>query len=475
MSLDYDLVIIGNTLEAFSAALQAIKLKARVALVLGETKNNCYTEIDSFTFNYFTYLDKNWQNLTQYGINHQSFQKLDITQIKTWLKQSKKDIEEYYSPEKLAILGVDIIYDSGEFCRLPQLGFVLKNRTLRSRNYLLAMGSIPIIPNIQGLSEVGYLTLETLEIDKLPDNLLILSQTPIGIELAQQLNCLGKQVTLVVEDNNILPQEDSEIVQLIEAILEAEGITLLPNSSITQIRKIESKKWIQAGNEAIETDEIILITQGNPNIKQLNLEGVKVAVKANKINTNNKLQTTNLNIYACGNITGGYDLSNIAQYEANVAVENALFHPIFKVNYHYHPFHIFTHPIFSRVGLTENQAKQRYEDDLIIIKQNYKTLARAKILDETTGFCKIITRRNGIILGCHIIGNNSDEVINLVAFAMKNSIKIQQFSKLFPSYCTGSEILSQISQNWKDKKFHDNRLLNDWLETLLFWRRKWNK
>ncbi|MGB5772766.1 MAG: NAD(P)/FAD-dependent oxidoreductase [Crocosphaera sp.] len=474
MSLDYDLVIIGNTLEAFFAAFHAVKLKARVALVLGETKNNCYTEIARFTFNYFTFLDKHWQNLTQWDIDNQSVGKLNITQIKTWLKQSKKDIQEYYFLEKLAVLGVDIIHDTGEFCRLPQLGFVLKNRTLRSRRYLLAMGSISTIPKIQGLSEVGYLTIESLEIDKLPHSLLILSQTPIGIELAQQLNSLGKQVTLVVEDNNILPQEDSDAVQIIQAKLEAEGINLLSNSTISQVRKIESKKWIQAGNQAIEIDEIILITHGKPNIEGLNLEGVKVEQKANSIQINNKLQTTNPNVYACGSITGGYDLSNIAQYEASVAVKNAIFYPLFQVNYHYHPFRIFTNPILSRVGLTETQAKQRYDNDLVIIKQNYKTLAKAKILDETTGFCKIITRRNGIILGCHIIGNNSDEIINLVALAIKNNIKIQKISQLFPSHCTSSEILSQISQSWKDKIFQDNRLLNDCLETLLFWRRKWN-
>ena len=140
---------------------------------------------------------------------------------------------------------------------------------------------------------------------------------------------------------------------------------------------------------------------------------------------------------------------------------------------------ILTNPIFSKVGLTETQAKQKYNNDLIILKQNYKTVGKARILDENTGFCKLITRRNGIILGCHLIGFQSDEIINIIALAMKNKLKIQQISQLFPPYGTASEIIAQISQKWQQEKYQDKtpslktRLINNCLETLLFWRRKW--
>lgn len=475
MSLDYDLVIVGNTLEAFSAAFQAVKLKARVALVLGNNKSSIDDEIDRFILNYFAYLDQHWQNLTQWELNPKVISHLDITALQKYIAQIKQDISDDNYPITLARAGVDVIDESGEFCRLPHLGFVLRNRTLRSRRYLLAMGSVSSIPDIQGLSDTGYLTPETLVIDRLPHQLMILSQTPLGIELAQILNRLGKQVTLVVETSNILPQEDSDVVQLIQAQLESEGIKLLINCPVTQVRIIDDKKWIQAGNEAIEAEEIILATQKKPNLAHLNLEGIKVAVKRNQIVVNSKLQTTHSKIYACGSITGGYNLSNIAQYEANIAVKNAIFYPWFQVNYQFYPFRIFTHPILSRVGLTENQARQRYDKDIIVVRQDYKTLTKAQILDEMTGFCKIITRRNGKILGGHLVGNQSDELINLVAFAMKHNIKIQQFSQLFSPDVTTCEILAQISNNWQCQKAQTNHILSDCLETLLFWRRKWNQ
>ncbi|EAZ93899.1 mercuric reductase [Crocosphaera chwakensis CCY0110] len=395
--------------------------------------------------------------------------------MKQWKNKVKQDIKELTNREKLAKLGVDIIEESGEFCRLPKLGFVLKTRTLRSRRYLLAISSLAITPQIPGLAEVGYVIPETLDIDQLPQNIVILCQTYLGIELAQLLNRLGKKITLIIENSNILLQEDKDIIQLIQAILEAENIKLLINSSITQVRKIEGKKWIQAGNKAIETNEIIVVNQRILNTNRLNLEGVKVEIENNKIKTNNKLQTTNPNIYACGRAMGQYSLSNIAQYEASIAIKNTIFYPIFKVNYDYHPIRMLTNPIFSRVGLTETQAQQQYKNDIIIIKQNYKTLVKATVLDETTGFCKLITRRNGLILGCHIIGNNSDEIINIVAYAIKNKIKIQEIAKLFPPYGTISEILFKISRQWQEKKNREKKLLNNCLETLLFWRRKWSQ
>ncbi|MGK7955484.1 MAG: FAD-dependent oxidoreductase [Crocosphaera sp.] len=472
--LIYDLIVIGNTLEAYFAASQAIKFKARVALVWGDRDNNHWQEIDTLILNDITDIQRRCNYLTQSTVKFDSICKLDYEQFQSWKNQVKQNIKTLYSLEKLAALGVDVIEESGEFCRLPKLAFVLKNRTIKSRRYLLAMGSVSKISEIQGLADVGYIALETLNITKLPDKLVILSKTFRGIELAQQLKRLGKQIILVIENSNLFLQEDEEILKLLQGIVEAEGIKLLINRPITQVRKIETKKWIQVGNEAIETDEIIMADQIQSTIQKLNLEGVQVRIEGDKIKTNEKLQTTNPKIYACGTAVNLYSLSNIAQYEASIAVKNAIFYPIFKLNYNYHPFRILTNPIFARVGLTEAQAKERYKNDVIIIKESYKNLVKAKRLDEYTGLCKLITRRNGVILGFHIVGCQSDEIINIVALAIKNKIKINHLSQLFTPYGTAAEMIFQISQKWENQQYQDRKIINNCLETLLFWRRKWN-
>ena len=284
----YDLVIIGNTLEAFFAASQAIKFKARVALVLGNENQISWQEIDSLMLNYFTDVRTHCNELIQSDVRLNSIVLLDVNQLIKWKNEVKQSITIANLLENLANSGVDIIEESGGFCRLPKLGFVLKNRTLHSRRYLLAMGFISKIPQIPTLEEVGYTTLETLNIEQLPDRLVILSKTFIGIELAQQLNRLGKQIVLILEKSNIFLQEDKDILKVLQSIVEAEGIKLLINCSITQVKKIDNNKWIQVGDVAIETDEIIITDPGKANTEKLNLEGVQVEIEGDKIKTNEK-------------------------------------------------------------------------------------------------------------------------------------------------------------------------------------------
>ncbi len=475
MTLDYDLVVIGNTPEAVYAASEAAKFKARVAWVIGDKKTNHYTEIDRCTFSYFTHLEQQWKITTQWDLNSRvSRSNLNPTHIQIWTQQVKANLKEQYSPAMLATMGVDVIFESGEFCRLPQQALVLPSRKLRSRTYLIATGSSPRIPPIIGLSEVGFLTPDTLCLDNLPHELIICSDNPIGIELVQNLGRLGKKITLVVEKKCILSQEDPSVIRLIQAQLEADGIQLLTQSPITQVKQINGKKWVQAGNQAIEADEIILAMGNQPNIKGLNLEGVRVKLTPEKIKVNKNLQTTNPKIYACGGAIGDYKPTNLAQYEASVALKNILFFPCFKVNTHNLASVIFTHPPLSKVGLTETEAKQQYKNRIIVIEESFKTLFKAQITGETTGFFKIITRLNGEILGGHCMGFLGEEFISVIALAINRKIPIQNLADLFPPSPTISIILFQIVKQWKDQKFQENKLLSQGLEQLLFWRRKWS-
>ncbi|MGP0129018.1 MAG: hypothetical protein ACTMUB_07080 [cyanobacterium endosymbiont of Rhopalodia musculus] len=178
MILDYDLVVIGNTPEA-------VKLKVHVAWVMGDKNNNHYTNIEHYTLGYLTYLEQQWKITTQWDLVPDfSLSNFNPTHIKTWTQQFKTNLKEQHSPAVLAAMGVDVIVESGEFCRFPQQAFVLPRRKLRSRTYLIATGSISLIPPIIGLLEVGFLTAETISLDNLPHEIIILSKTTIGIELA---------------------------------------------------------------------------------------------------------------------------------------------------------------------------------------------------------------------------------------------------------------------------------------------------
>ncbi|ACK69179.1 pyridine nucleotide-disulphide oxidoreductase dimerisation region [Gloeothece citriformis PCC 7424] len=474
MTNDYDLVVIGSTPEAIYAASRAAYLKARVALVLQPIEGHLDSAeaIYSRRFTHVTHLFNQFKEI--YPENLQL--SLPLTRVTHWGKEVNTILAEINSPAYLSALGIDVIIGSGELVKLPQQAVVVEGRKLRSQAYLLATGANLITSQIEGLEEVGYLTTRDLwhpdKLEFLPHHLAIVGQSPIGIELAQNLNRLGKDVTLIIEDQQFLPHEDSETAMVLQAILESEGIKIYTQNPVTQVRRIEGKKWLQVGNYGIESDEIIIATQPYPNWDGLNLEGVGVEIRENRILVNEKLQTTNPRIYACGSLIGGYNFSHIAQYEAQIALKNALFFPRFKVNYSTIPYGIFTDPSLARVGMTEAQAKQCYQD-IKIIKQPFKNISQSQILGETIGFCKLVVRKNGEILGGHIIGSQAEELIGAIALAMQQKIKIGKLIDLVYPYPSLSEILHQIAVEWQLEHLRKNKRLQNWLENWFIWRRCW--
>ena len=201
---------------------------------------------------------------------------------------------EAYSPAFLGTKGIDILEGEGEFCRLPQTAFILNKRKIRSRSYLLAVDYLPYIPNILGLKETGYLTLLDFQdkdtFNKLPSKLIIIALHPIALEFAQTLAQTGKDITLVIQENTFLKRFDSEAVQLILSTLKVAGVNLIIEDSVSQIRQIEDKKWLQVGNIAIETDEIILIHSFQPDLNGFNLEAMGIDIKDPELN--DKRQTS---------------------------------------------------------------------------------------------------------------------------------------------------------------------------------------
>jgi pyruvate/2-oxoglutarate dehydrogenase complex dihydrolipoamide dehydrogenase (E3) component len=472
MTADYDLVVIGDSPEGIYAASIAASLKARVALVKQPSQGQVEWSETIFRSR-FAHINRLSRQLELiYG------QSLDFPRamVTDWGREVRQILAERESPAWLCALGVDVIPESGEMVRLPALALAAGSRKLYSQAYLIATGSTINPQPRADLEAVGYLTPDRLwQGDKLafmPDNLTIIAGTPLGVELAQNLRRIGKKVTLVIENESPLNREEAEIVKLLYAQLEAEGIEIL-TSSVTQVKRIGGKKWLQAGERAIESDEIILAPQLQPNIKGLNLAGVGVKFTEKGVQVNHKLQTTNPKIYACGSVIGGYSYPHLAQYEADIAVKNALFIPLFKVNYGHLPYVFLTDPPLARVGMTENQAKKYYRGKTSQVQQGFSSIIQAQILGETTGLCKIVLHKNGDILGASILGAEAGESINIIALAMKQKIKISKLTDLFSPASTFAQLVSQTALKWKREQFKQQKTLNHWLENWLIWRRIW--
>ncbi|MGQ4648854.1 FAD-dependent oxidoreductase [Lyngbya aestuarii] len=511
MTVEYDLIVIGGSSAATYAAVTAAQMNARVALVEPQcAQTNCWGDNTIYTqaLTQVVGFARQRLELSPLGIDSQTTESTQpvptefpwqiptswqLTEAMQWAKALVSTKKELNDSAVLASLGIDVISGIGEFCRRPHLGFVVNNRRLTARFYLIATGSRPNIPDIEGLQQVGYLTPQDIWVRSLKaddanfqasklepvtpqflGNWVVIGGDLMGIQLAQTLVRLQCDVTLVMEASNILPAEDLEASHLVQAQLEAEGVRVLTNSPVTQVRWLEDKKWVQAGDNALEADEIVIANGQQANLESLNLEGVGVKFNQRGLKLNAKLQTTNPCIYACGNVAGGYQFAHIAEYEAGIALKNALFIPIFKVDYRGIPWAIFCDPQLARVGLTEAQARRRYGKDVFVVRQYFKTLDKAQLLGETTGFCKLAVRRNGEILGASIVGPEASELIGAIALAMRQNIRVGALAELPQVSLTLSEIINKTAGEWRWQRFGDNHTLQNFLEGFFKLRRHWS-
>jgi pyruvate/2-oxoglutarate dehydrogenase complex dihydrolipoamide dehydrogenase (E3) component len=448
MPLEYDLVIIGASPEGIYAAQQAIKHNKRVALI-EQGINDQAKKVNISIFNQITSFSRQYNTLKSLGYFS------DTLPTNLFLEKTQNLVDTIsktdFRADQLAVLaaaGVDVILGSGSFFASPQLTFAIDNRNLRSRSYLLATGSISRISQIPGLEKAGYLTLFTVgkyQFYQLIKTWIILGASPDAITLAQYLSSLDQKVIVLTKNDHILPQEDLEIAHLLQAKLEAMGIQVITQANIQEVKSVDLKKEIFLEKQVIETDEIILTSANSPYIENLNLNEINIKFDQTRIFTNSQLQTTNPQIFACGSLLGGYNISELAEYEARVAVNNALFPQKINLDYSLIAYRFSIYPNFARIGLTEIQTRQQSENNIQIIKTYFKSQNQTQILNTKMGICKLILNSNQEILGVHILGNQSAELITLFAVVIQEKIKLDQLVKINSLSPLFSEILQQLS------------------------------
>ncbi len=389
-------------------------------------------------------------------------------------------LEQQSSPALLAAMGVDVIMGDGEFCRRPHLTFSINQRYLRARAYLMATGSVAQDPAIPGIQAVDYLTLARLPClieREIPLRWAIIGSESIGVELAQTLAKLGCQVKLIVETTQILPYENLETSKLIQAQLEADGVQIYLATIVQKVDRENTCKLVLIEDESIAVDEIFIALPDRPLLESFNLDGAGVDYTDKGISIDKKLQTSDRQIYACGsvcgNVLGGYQGESLTKFEAKIAVKNILSWRKTKINYASYnnlPWAVYTDPPLARVGMTIDTAIDRRKQNLVILRKYLKTCPQAIIDNITSGYCQIIVSHKGQILGAEIVGQNAPELIQILALAIQQKLKITDltaFPYLSPSY---AELIYQTAQEWSDFNRTQRQQQPRWRKLLWWWK-----
>ncbi|MBU4334085.1 MAG: FAD-dependent oxidoreductase, partial [Candidatus Omnitrophica bacterium] len=405
-----------------------------------------------------------------YGLKFKNKVDLDANSVMTHVQGIVNEIATHHPHEVFEKRGIDIIIGPPEF--VDKSSIKVNDKIVTGKKYILCTGSRPAIPPIKGLGEIDYLTNENIfDLKTLPKSLIVLGGGPVGIELSQAMNRLGVDVTIVKRSKGILPKDDVDVVQVLEASLKKEGLKILTGKKTVRFRKTDkgvavSLESNDGSKQELEAERVLVATGRVPNLEGLGLESAGVKYDKEGLEVNHYLQTTNPNIFACGDIASKYKFSHVAAYQASVSVRNALFKRVAwsKVDYSNVAWATFTDPEIAHLGQTEEEvfkSGKKYK----VYTNDYTGSDRAVTDIEKEGFVKIITDKKGILLGAHIAGANAGEVIQGFLIAKSLKIPVTKLAQVMYIYPTLSELVKKTAAKPLFEKM-DNPLIKFLLKAL---------
>lgn len=441
---NYDIAVIGGGSAGLTVAYTAIALKKKVLIIEkdrlgGEcTWTGCVPSKALLKAAKVAYQS---QNASKYGIINDC--NVDLSGVMNYVHNVQEKIYQKENPEVLRADGIDVLNEEAEFIDCNTLK--LNQDKIKADKIIVATGSSPVIPPIDGIKDVSYLTNQTLfSLEKLPESLLIIGGGPIGVEMAQALNRLGVEIKLVQRSNRILIKEEPALSEALADKLRQEGVELLTGYEAIKIKE-EDQIILTVSNRKAEKElkaEKVLIAAGRKaNITGVNPDRVGIETGRQGIITDIKMQTNISNIYACGDVVGPYRFSHISYHEGITAAINAILpFPVKKIDYDNILWVTYTDPELAHLGLTEKQARARYGDSIKIYNLDYSELDRA-MTDAEEGQAKFICDKSGKLLGAHIIGARAGEIIHSCQIVKTMGIPFKKLQSVIHSYPTYAELI----------------------------------
>lgn len=439
---DYNTIVIGGGSGGLVAAYLSAALKAKVALIEADKMGGDCLNTGCVPSKAIIHLSKTVP------------QGVDFVQIMRRVKEKVQKIAPHDSEDRYKSLGVDVINERGHI--VDPFRVKAGDRLLTTKNIIIATGAKSAIPKIPGLDKVSYLTNDNIwELSEQPKELLVIGGGPIGCELAQSFQRLGTKVTIIQSQPYIMNREDEEFSQFIREKFEHQGMSVLTEYRAKEFGNDGKNYVICSYNDQdikIYFDKVLIALGRSANIKGLGIEELGIELRKNKTIAADKFMRTNYpNIYVCGDITGPYQFTHTASYQAGYAALNALFGPFwgFKINYNVVPWATYTDPEVARVGLNEKEAKEqgiKYE----VSEYSFEELDRA-ITDEVNyGKIKVLTKPGSDkILGVTLMSSQAGELMSEFVLAMNNNLGLNKILNSIHIYPTLSEANKYVAGVWK--------------------------
>ncbi|MDQ4011170.1 MAG: FAD-dependent oxidoreductase [Actinomycetota bacterium] len=443
-TFDYDLAIIGAGSGGLTAARLARFFAKRVALIdKDRLGGDClhYGCVPSKALIKASRVAHEAATAQRWGLSAQPVNN-GLAAVNARVQRAIADIGKLDDTGVLSELGVDVLLGGATF-RDPHTLRVgsgdLQSRDITAKFVLIASGSRPAVPHIDGLAEAGYLTNEDVfDLSDLPDRLAVIGGGPIGVELAQAFHRLGSTVTVLQRGPHLIPRDDAEMINMLEGQFVDEGIGVRLNTRLGAVHRDRGDKVLTlGGDEQLRVDEILCAIGRASNVESLGLDAAGVITNKRGIAVNELLQTNQSHIYAVGDVIGGPAFTHYAGHQAAHAVRN-IFVPIkAKFAPGHLPWVTFTDPEIAHVGRTEEQARAG-GDTFEVIRFPYCHNERAVTDAEPVGLMKFLIDGKRRLIGAHIAGQCAGEMINELTLAMNNDLTVDAIIGSIHAYPTYS-------------------------------------
>jgi len=463
MQYDFDVMVLGGGAAGLVAASVAVNFGKRVALIEAKkTGGECtwYGCIPSKALIKSASLVHEAAHLAGYGLATKN-----VTGLRPagGLKRVQKVIRTIYSHETPGVLekkGITVIKGRGTFIDAHHVK--AGKQVYSAKKIIIATGSEPLVPPVENIENVPYLTNETVfDLKRPPASMIMLGGGAIGIEMGQAFQRLGTKVTVVEMMERIIPRDDPELTDMLVKKLSDEGMNILTGHKATSASKkgkqVQLTVMDQKGKKRVLKAETLLVSVGRkPRIEGIGLDSAGIRHDSDGLYLDKYLRTSVPHIFAAGDVAGPYYFSHMCEYQGITAATNAILPFKRKVDYSHVPWVTYTDPEIAHSGLTEEEARERYGQKIRVYKKSYGDLDRGITDGNEFGLAKFITKKNGKLLGIHIIGARAGELMHEAHVLKAMGIPFHRLSSVIHAYPSYSDMVRHPARDAYVDKIRNN-------------------
>ena len=479
MNRDFDMIVMGGGAAGLTAAGISISLGAKTALIEArKLGGDCtwYGCVPSKTLLKAAKIVRSIRHADRYGLRVSEPQ-FSFAEVMEHVHAIRARIyEEADAPPIFEKLGVEVIQGQARFLDAHTIECTDSQgatRGISSRYFVIATGSVPVIPPFGNRLGIPALTNETIfSLTEMPKRLIVVGAGPIGMEMGQAFARFGSQVVVIGSADRILPRDDPELACLLREQLASEGMEFVLESRATQaeggsaIRIVAESR--SGRTQMVEGDAVLFAAGRRSNVEALDLSRAGVAVYDKGIVVDRHCRTSVKHIYATGDVTGRYQFTHMAEHMSKVATTHALLHLPVSVEDRSVAWCTFTDPELAHAGLTE-QALRKTGKRFAVYRFPFTKIDRAVTDNETAGLIKVFARPfDGRIYGASILGANAGEMIGEYALAIRNRVTLRQIADTihpYPTYALGNR---RAADQWYVRK--QSQTVVRWIQRLFGYR-----